>query len=241
MKRAGAAQRLIPFMLAGANLEGLTEHILRSILMAQGGTVMKRKGGKTVTKKTLVWSIICAQHKSMTVEAQTDIFLKFFGGEGETHGKVLSDDIASHALKHLPSDELHNEYAGLKDRLERQMLEKKLKEVVTRQKGEHAQKVNSTPDCLKALKPDASKVVLCLDRANTSFEAYYPGGLPTKSVAASWALPGRSMFSTLTYCLDYLWGNHEKKGRAHLVACQLALSFLCWQRSLEVIGLGSDL
>ena len=225
LKQAGESQRLIPYMLAGASLEGITEHCLRCMLATLGAPVVKRKQEKSITKRTLLWSLILATCASMTVEEQTGIFLNFFGAEAEGGEKdLLPDEIMQQALNALPFDEVRSDYAGLKDRLDRKEVEERFKETLTREKGERARMEYETPGVIKSLKPEGAKVVLCMDRKNRAWEAYYPGGTPTKSISVAWSSRGRTMLSSLTYCIEYLWRNHKDKGRES--EQQLAMAIL---------------
>ena len=215
MKQTGPARRLIPHMLQGATLHGITELILRSILHVQQAKIQRRKGEKSVSKRTLVWSVIVAEFPDLDVEEQTTVFINLMGKDSQTLGKeaeVISDELTSHVLKQLPFEEVQCDFGGLKDRVERVMLDKRFEDLVTRQRGEQAKKEFATPPSIKALKPAAARTVLCMDRPNGAFEAYFPGGQPTKSVSCGWRAEGRSVQSALNFCLDYLWGNHERKG-----------------------------
>ena len=212
LKQTAAPMRLIPYMLAGGSLEGITEHYLRCMLTTQGAAIQKRKSEKSVTKRTLLWSVLLAEHGDKSPEEQATMFMKFFGQEAQGQEKpILPDALTQQALSTLPFDEVRTEYAGLKDRLDRLQLEERFKDVITREKGEHARKEFETPLAVKQLKPEGAKVVLCMDRKNNAFEAYFPGGKPTKSVSCSWNKEGRTMLSALTFCIEYLWRNQESK------------------------------
>ena len=210
--QTGAPRRLIPHMLAGASLEGITEHSLRCMLTMLGAPVVKRKNEKSVTKFTLLWSLILAACKNMSADEQTNIFLNFCSPEAKEK-QLLSDALAQEALNTLPFEEVRTDYAGMKERLERNQVAERYKQTLSREKGEHARKQFETPEAIKQLKPDGPKIVLCMDRTNKAWEAYYPGGTPTKSISVSWSAPGRTMLSALTFATEYLWKNHANKGR----------------------------
>ena len=210
--QTGQPQRLIPHMLAGASLEGITEHMLRCMLTSLGAPVVKRAQERSVSKRTLLWSLILAQLKDATVEEQTETFLSFFA-ETKQEKELLPDEITHEALNALPFEEVRAEYNHLKDKLDRKQVDQRFKETLTREKGEHARKEFETPDAIKKLKPDGPKIVLCMDQRNKAWEAYYPGGQPSKSISLNWEAEGRTMLSALTFCTEYLWRNHNTKGR----------------------------
>ena len=229
LKQTGAPRRLIPHMLLSKSLEGITELVLRSILTIQGAQVQKKPGEKSVTKRTLLWSVICAEFANKTVEEQSRIFLSFY--KETTKSSVVPDEIMSKALEHLPFDEVQSDFKGIKDRLEQLDVEQRFKEVLHREKGEKARVEYETPDAIKRLKPSQGvKTVLCMDRRNSAFEAYYPGGRPTRSVSCSWLVEGRDQYSALSFCVQYLWKNQHDKGRAawpHYIAQEFSAEFGC--------------
>ncbi|CAE7273848.1 unnamed protein product, partial [Symbiodinium necroappetens] len=162
LKQTGAPRRLIPHMLLSKSLEGITELVLRSILTIQGAQVQKKPGEKSVTKRTLLWSVICAEFANKTVEEQSRIFLSFY--KETTKSSVVPDEITSKALEHLPFDEVQSDFKGIKDRLEQLDVEQRFKEVLHREKGEKARVEYETPDAIKRLKPSQGvKTVLCMD------------------------------------------------------------------------------
>ena len=137
--------------------------------------------------------------------------------------QVVPDDVARQALQSMPTEEAID-FSALKERLEKKMLEEKFKTEVKRQVGDRAAMEHSTPDCIKALRPEWKGCGICLDYGKKAFEAYYPAGKPTKSVAMTFdsvragdesANPSSSSkLAALTYCVEFLWNNHSAKGRA---------------------------
>ena len=215
LRQVAPAERLIPYFLRGGIMEGITEATLRSILVLLKAPIVKREGEKSVSKKTVLWSLIIAELKDSSVEDQLKVLLRFFAGDelgGKAAKTIIPDELTAKALNFLPHEEVQGEFQEIKVRLDRLAVDNKLKEVLKREGGERARKLHETPDSIKSLKPPG-KTVLCMDVKSGAFEAYYPGGKPTKSVSYSWTPEGRSKLGALTFCLQYLWKNHEDKGR----------------------------
>ena len=216
LRQIAPAERLIPYFLRGGFIEGVTETMLRSILLLLKAPIVKRDGEKNVSKRTVLWSLILAEFKDSSVEDQMKILLRFFGDDqlGTKPSKaVVPDDLTARVLNFLPHEEVQGDFEEIKERLDRLAVDSKVKEVLQRESGERERKLYQTPDVIKALKPPG-KTVLCMDIKAGAFEAYYPAGKPTKSVSYSWQSAGRTKLGALTFCVQYLWKNHEEKGRA---------------------------
>jgi hypothetical protein len=71
-------------------------------------------------------------------------------------------------------------------------------------------------DALVKLQPLHKNVTLNFEMINMQFSAFYPGGTPNKHVIHRCAGPGadcKSLREALVLCVDFLWAQHDKKGR----------------------------
>ena len=196
-------------MWKSGSLVGVTEQKLRLLLMIFKAKIVKL-AEKNVSKKSLIWSLILAAFPDMDQGDQLEMLLRC---TGKKHAELVPDEITEHALNAMPPDEVSNHFQGLKSRLDKRLADKKFKEDVSRRVGDRGSAQHFTPDCKKSLKPPWQNCALTLDVGRESFEAYYPAGRPTKSVAMKFTGEDRSKLSALTYCLEYLWRDHRGKGR----------------------------
>ena len=196
---------------------GLTEDRLRAI----AGTIkakLVKIGEKAMGRRSLIWSIILVIFHDLDEDAKMDLLLGIVG-EKQNAKELVPDDVARQALQAMSTEEVMGEFSALKERLDKKLLEERYKEEAKRKVGDRAAIEHATPDCIKALRPEWKGAVLCLDFGKGAFEAYYPAGKPTKSVAMTYdrgdsANPqSNSKLAALTYCVQYLWKNHSDKGR----------------------------
>lgn len=215
LEQTSRPESLLRHLIINACTVGLTEDRLRAI----AGTIkapLVKMGEKTVGRRSLIWSIILVVFDELDEDAKLKLLL---GIVGESKTKPLvPDDIARQALQAMPSEEM-GDFSALKERLDKKLLEERYKDEVKRQVGDRAAIEHATPACIKALRPEWKGAVLCLDYGKGAFEAYYPAGKPTKSVAMTYESsrsgvePANSKLAALTYCVEYLWKNHSDKGR----------------------------
>lgn len=216
LRKTGQYQPLVRHMLASKCVRGLTDERLRSIVHVLKVKVVKL-GEKTVTKRSLLWSLILALFDDLNQEEKMEILLELSGQTVKP--EFVPDDIVDGALKSLPHDEVKMDFEGLRERLDKKLVQERFKQEVKRNVDSRAEAEHWTPECIKQLRPKWKGAAIVLDNGNKSFQAYYPGGQPTKSVGMSWERArgssdeGRTKLAALTYCVEYLWRNHEAKGR----------------------------
>jgi hypothetical protein len=82
--------------------------------------------------------------------------------------------------------------------------------------GDKASKLYETPDCIRNLRPKDAPALckITWDQRRVAFEAYYPGGKPTRSTSATYGPHLRSKLEALTSAVDYIWRNHGECGYA---------------------------
>ena len=234
LKQSGPPESLLRHMLQSGLSDGLTDGLLQLIVRRIGAKHVKM-GEKRMGKKSWLWSIILHVFPDLPTEEQTDMLLEMLGGK--VRESFVPDEIADGALKAMPREDVVNDFAALREKLDKSIAEKRFKEEVTRKVGERGEREHATPECIKSLRPIWRQCVLCMDIGKSSFEAYYPGGRPTKSVAMTWspqrkastatdstAAESNSRLAALSYCLEFLWRNHEEKGRVPWVSLS---SLLC--------------
>lgn len=239
LEQTSRPESLLRHLINNASTVGLTEDRLRAIATAIKAPLVKM-GEKTVGRRSLIWSIILVVFEDLDEDAKLKLLLAIVG---ESKAKPLvPDDIARQALESMPTEEV-SEFSALKERLDKKLLEERYKEEVKRQVGDRAAVEHATPACIKALRPEWKGAVLCLDYGKGAFEAYYPAGKPTKSVAMTYESSrsgepaANSKLAALTYCVEYLWKNHFDKGRetspdffrrkCYVFGC-LIIVFLVW-------------
>lgn len=200
-------------MLQHGPLVGVTEVRLRSIINHIKADIVKI-GEKTVRKKSLVWSLIQKIFPDKNEDEKMEMLLK---AVGPGPSDFVPDDIMDQALKSMPHDEVKSNFDGLRQRLDKKLIDQRFKEEVKRKVGERAEREHSTPDCIKRLRPNWKNCGICMDVGLKAFEAYYPAGKPTKSVSMKWEGPrgheDRNKMAALSYCVDFLWKNHAEKKR----------------------------
>ena len=201
-------------MLQNGLLVGVTEVRLRSMANHIKADIVKM-GEKSVGKRSLVWSLIQKVFPEKNEDEKMEILLKAVG-QGRPKDFV-PDEVMDQALKSMPYAEVKADFDGLRQRLDKQLLDQRFKEEVKRKVGERGERENSTPECIKRLRPNWKSCGICMDVGLKAFEAYYPAGKPTKSVSMKWEGPrgdeDRSKMAALSYCVDFLWKNHAEKNR----------------------------
>ena len=193
----------------------VTEQRLRIILLGIKASVIKI-AEKTVTKKSLVWSLIMAVLPDVDQSKKLDLLLSITGAKQKPD--MVPDEITDQALKSMGDEEVKNQFEGLKNRIDRRLIDKRFQESAKRTVGDRRAREHFTPECIKDLRPPWN-CTLVLDAPKSCFEAYYPAGRPTKSTSMTYdeAAVGteseRSKLAALTFCVEYLWRNHNEKGR----------------------------
>lgn len=196
-------------------MAGITEDTLQSLRFVSGAPLLKPKDKAKLPKsKLIVWSIIEKEFSDLEFEQKTSMWITLTGDAKTTLEAPAA--LMKEALNALPADEREYDFRQLNDRLSRIQMEERWREFATRQVGERKAVENTTPAVIKELCPAYRGASLVMDFNNAAFEAYYPAGRPTKSVSMQWTgsrVGARSPMSALSYCLDFLWGNHVEKGR----------------------------
>ena len=203
---------MLRHMLGHGAMVGITEDRLRRMNHHIKSEIVKMSE-KVVGKKSLVWSLIRKVFAEKTEDEKMEILIKCTGPQ--KFKDFVPDDVLDEALKSIPHLEVKSDFDGLRQRLDQKLLDNRFKQEVTRRVGERAERENSTPQCVKDLKPNWKGCGICMDFNLKSFEGYYPAGKPTTSVAMKWEGSSRSdgKLAALSYVLDFLWSNHIAKGR----------------------------
>ena len=215
LKQKGTEERLLRHMLLSGRMLSVTEQRLRILLLQCKAPIIKF-AEKTVTKKSLVWSLIMAVLPEVEQSQKLDLLLCITGAKQKPD--MVPDEITDHALKSMGDEEGRNQFEGLKNRIDRRIIDKRFQQSATRAVGDRKAREHFTPECIKQLRPPW-KCTLVLDAPKSSFEAYYPNGRPSKSTSMKYdeATGGseseRSRLAALSFCVEYLWRNHSEKGR----------------------------
>lgn len=209
LKQSGEEEGLLRHMLKSGRMLSITEQRLRTILNGLKATVVKF-AEKTITKKSLIWSLLLAVLPDVEQSEKLELFLKLSGAK---HVSMVPDEITDHALKSMEPDEVRNQFEGLKQTIDRRLVDKRFRETIKRQTGEHKAKEHMTPDVIKKLRPPWNCTLVLDAGPRSSFEAYYPAGRPSKSTSMKYDSNDRSKLASLTFCVEYLWRNHLEKNR----------------------------
>lgn len=227
----GEPKRLLRHSIDNKLLGTLTEEMLRRILFVLGKPIVKF-GEKTVTKKSLLFSIVVAECPDLDPAVQSQYVLDMLNITSTKSKKEhVPDELAEQCFKQMPHEEVQTNFKGIKDRLDERLMGEKFREFASRNVETRTQKTYETPQCLKSLAPEWKGASLVMDWGKQAFEGYYPAGHPTKSTSMTWEddNPNRTMFSCLSFVVQYLWKNQEMKGRVPrlftLATCFLFGSF----------------
>ncbi len=212
MKQTAQEETLIRHMLKSGRIDSITEQRLRVMLIVLGAGVTKL-AEKTVSKKSLLWSVILAVFPDMDQSRKLDMLLGLVGKKKLGTDDMVPDEITNVALKSMNPEDVKNDFEGLQNRIDKRLVEQKFKDTVERNIGERKSKEHYTPDVIKQLRPPWN-CTLVLDVPRASFEAYYPAGRPNKSTSMKYDDTERSKLASLAFCVEYLWRNHLEKGRA---------------------------
>ena len=193
-------------------MTGITDERLRRMNQHIKSEIVKMSE-KVVGKKSLVWSLIRKVFAEKNEDEKMEILIKCTGPPKTKD--LVPDDVMDEAFKSIPHTEVKTDFDGLRQRLDKKLIDKKFKEEVTRRVGERAERENSTPECVKDLKPNWKGCVICMDFKLRTFEGYYPAGTPTKSVSMKWegSSRGDGKLAALSYVVECLWTNNIAKGR----------------------------
>jgi len=216
LKQKGEEERLLRHMLLSGRMMSITEQRLRIILLSIKAPVVKF-AEKNVSKKSLVWSLIMAVLSDVEQSKKLDLLLCLTGAKQKPD--MVPDEVTDCALKSMGDEEVKTQFEGLKNRIDRRLMDKKFQQSATRTVGDRKAREHFTPECIKELRPPW-KCTLVLDAPKSSFEAYYPAGRPSKSTSMKYddedaadTESERSKLAALTFCVEYLWRNHGEKGR----------------------------
>lgn len=205
-------------MLCNGALVGITDERLKLLVARTKAKIVKIQE-KSIGKRSLLWSLILHVFPEKSADEKMEMLVELMGKAKVK--EVVPNEIIDQALNAMPHEEVKADFESLRNSVDKAMMSEKFKAEVTRKVGVRGEREHSTPEAIKNLRPQWKQCVLCMDVGLSSFEAYYPAGRPTKSVSMKWKKSGddqgqdnaRSKLSALNYCLEFLWRNHEEKGR----------------------------
>ncbi|CAK9099460.1 Uncharacterized protein SCF082_LOCUS46583, partial [Durusdinium trenchii] len=137
LKQSGPPESLLRHMLQSGLSDGLTDGLLQLIVRRIGAKHVKM-GEKRMGKKSWLWSIILHVFPDLPTEEQTDMLLEMLGGK--VRESFVPDEIADGALKAMPREDVVNDFAALREKLDKSIAEKRFKEEVTRKVGERGER-----------------------------------------------------------------------------------------------------
>ena len=205
-------------MLCNGALVGITDERLKLLVARTKAKIVKIQE-KSIGKRSLLWSLILHVFPEKSADEKMEMLVELMGKAKVK--EVVPNEIIDQALNAMPHEEVKADFESLRNSVDKAMMSEKFKAEVTRKVGVRGEREHSTPEAIKNLRPQWKQCVLCMDVGLSSFEAYYPAGRPTKSVSMKWKKSGddqgqdnaRSKLFALNYCLEFLWRNHEEKGR----------------------------
>lgn len=214
----GENENLVRHLLLGGSLEGVTDANISRICSTLDMKV-SAIGEKTVSVRSRLLALADKFLTDKSLEEKTAIVAKLLKGrQAKTEASVGPKDLMLDALQELEANE-QGDFDKVKQILEADAAaaeaaakagepDKKKR----RTADEKRQMENTTPDCIRNLKPrDAPKgCLIVMDFGLRSFEGYYPGGNPTASTSASWKTHG--MAPALAMIVKYVISNHRRKG-----------------------------
>ena len=181
---------------------------------------IEKFGEKTVTKRSVMMSILQHQCPGSTPEERANMLVEMMGvAKVKEH---VPCELADAALKTMPAQEVSSSFQSLRERLDQELMTEKFSEYKSRHVDERAAKLYSTPEVIRKLRLEWRGSSIMFDVPRRSVEGYYPDGRPSRSTSISWN-ESRTKLSCLSFVVEFLWRNHADKGR---VSCQSWKKFL---------------
>eukprot|EP00435_Cladocopium_sp_Y103_P076087 s4_g76.t1 len=143
LKQKGAEERLLRHMLLSERMLSITEQRLRILLLTIKASIIKF-AEKTVTKKSLVWSLIMAVLPDVEQSQKLDLLLSIIGAKQKPD--MVPDEITHQAFKTMGDEEVKNQFEGLKNRIDRRIIDKRFQQSATRAVGDRKARLENPDD-----------------------------------------------------------------------------------------------